>query len=184
MNRKFSTFLNFIASVSWTTNWIALLYYQLFIAQVRMGMHLVLVNILICHGENPFSFLFLSKESSIEWIEQTWTALCKTDLLIVFIQASLLFFLYLFGSLLQETCFFNLEWFEQHFMQHVIIFILLKFSLLSYDLNIVCMIRMQKVHTTFETGWRILKNFQFHLYRPSMCLPGYCNWRCYEKNEN
>ena len=84
-------------------------------------------------------------------------------MLIVFIQASLLFFLYLFGSLLQETCFFNLEWFEQHFMQHVIIFILLKFSLLSYDLNIVCMIRMQKVHTTFETGWRILKNFQFHL---------------------
>ena len=98
---------------------------------------------------NRFSFWLSSKESSIEWIEQTWIALCKTDLFIVFIQASLLSFLFLSGNLIQETCLFNLDWFEQPFTQQVIVFVLLKFSLLSYDLNIVCMIRMQKDRTTF-----------------------------------
>ena len=66
-------------------------------------------------------------------------------------------------------------------MQQVIIFILLKFSLLSYDLNTVCMIRMQIFFSTFKTDWRISKNFQFHLHRPSMRLPDYCNRRCHER---
>ena len=71
---------------------------------------------------------------------------------IAFVQPCLLSFLFLYGSLLQEACLFNLDWFEQLFMQQVTIFDSLKFSLLSYDLNTACMIRMQKVCTTFETG--------------------------------
>ena len=58
---------------------------------------------------------------------------------------------------------------------------LIKFSLLNYDLNTDYMIRLQKVCTTFETVWKISKNFQFHLYRPSTRLPDYYNWRCHEK---
>ena len=100
---------------------------------------------------------------------------------IVFIQASLFCFLFLPGSLLQETYFFNLDWFKQPFTERVTVFVLLKVFLLSYDLNTVCMIRMQKVRTTFETGSRISKSFQFNLCRPSTRLPGYCNWRCNEK---
>ena len=99
--------------------------------------------------------------------------------MIVFIQAFLLSFLLLSGSLLQETCLFNIVWFEQPFTQQVIIFVLLKFSLLNYYLNAFCMIRIQKACTTFETGWRIWKNFQFHLYRSSTRLPDYYNWRRY-----
>ena len=48
---------------------------------------------------NHFSSWLSSKESPIEWIEQRWIALCKTDLFIVFIQAFLLSFLLLCGSL-------------------------------------------------------------------------------------
>ena len=99
---------------------------------------------------------------------------------IVFIQASLLSFIFLSSGLLQETCLFNLDWFEKPFTQQEIILVLLKFSLLSYDLNTVCMIRMQKVRTTFKTGWRISRNVQFDMYRPSTRLPGYCNWRCHK----
>ena len=62
LSRKFSSFLNLIASVSWTTKLnTPLLYYRLFNVQVGMGMHLVLLNILICHEEKPLSLLTFIK---------------------------------------------------------------------------------------------------------------------------
>ena len=48
-NGKYSTFLNFIHLYLEQMDWIALLFYQFFDLQVRTGMNLVLVNILICH---------------------------------------------------------------------------------------------------------------------------------------
>ena len=48
-NGKYSTFLNFIHLYLEQMGWIALLFYQFFDLQVRTGMNLVLVNILICH---------------------------------------------------------------------------------------------------------------------------------------
>ena len=65
-----------------------------------------------------------------------------TGLFIAFIQTSLSSLLLLPGSLLQETLLFNLDWFEQLFAQQVTSFVLLKFSLLNYDVNTVCMIKM------------------------------------------
>ena len=65
-----------------------------------------------------------------------------TCLFIAFIQASLLSLLLLPGSLLQDTLLFNLDWFEQLFAQQLTSFVLLKFSLLNYELNKVCMIKM------------------------------------------
>ena len=65
-----------------------------------------------------------------------------TGLFIPFIQASLLSLFLFPGSFLQETLLFNLDWFEQLFAQQVSSFVLLKFSLLNYDLNTVCMIKM------------------------------------------
>ena len=65
-----------------------------------------------------------------------------TGLFIAFIQASFLSLLLLPGSLLQETLLLNLDWFEQLFAQQVTSFVLLKFSLLDYDLNTVCTIKM------------------------------------------
>ena len=59
--------------------------------------------------------------------------------------------------MLQETCLFNLDWFVQPFMQQVIIYVLFKFSLPSYDLNTVCMIRMQK---HLHHIWNWLKSFK------------------------
>ena len=56
--------------------------------------------------------------------------------------ASLLSLLLLPGSLLQDTLLFNLDWFEQLFAQQLTSFVLLKFSLLNYELNKVCMIKM------------------------------------------
>ena len=65
-----------------------------------------------------------------------------TSLFIVFIHASLLSLHLLPGSLLQDTLLFNLDWFEQLFAQQLTSFVLWKFSSLSYDLNIVCMIKI------------------------------------------
>ena len=65
-----------------------------------------------------------------------------TGLFIAFIQASSLSLLYLPGSLLQEILLLNHDWFEQLSAKQVTSFVLLKFSLLNYDLNTVCMIKM------------------------------------------
>ena len=65
-----------------------------------------------------------------------------TGLFIAFIHASLLSLLLLLGRLLQDTLLFNLDWFEQLFAQQLTSFVLSNFSSLSYDLNIVCMIKI------------------------------------------
>ena len=129
-------------------------YYRLFNVHVRTGMHLVLVNILICHRGETILVLDIHQGDVIVWVcvyvgGWCWTSyqIFKkghnlTGLFITFIQASFLSLLLLPGRLLQETLLFNPDWFEQLFAQQVTRFVLLKFSLLNYDLNTVCMIKI------------------------------------------
>ena len=65
-----------------------------------------------------------------------------TVLFVAFTQAYFLSLLLLPVSLLQEMHLLNLHRFQQLFAQQVTSFVLLKFPLLNYDLNKVCMIKM------------------------------------------